>query len=420
MGNANSLIKKIKRRQAYANRHLAHLKDRIDMRDEVMGRSPGVYDLFRGILRHIDKNFGKGSLPSPTKIKQERLLSVDDLDRFDFGTSDFGIRLRRDIPLAGVKEVTHIGCIAEAGQYEISLITCVATASAAQGDYFVFESPAAETYAVWLDINANGTAPTGAAYVASTHQVQASIVTGGTATQNRDIILAAIGTIANMTIVATSTNQITITANTFANRANTVRHNTGDTGNGSFVVATSQGGVASTLNSTYFTIQGISTSFYVWMNTDSKGVDPAVAGKTGIPVALTAPMTNANVGTAVKNALDAKVDFVATNVSQNVVVTVQSAEAEVDVADGAAPTGFSFSVATQGVTQVNDTQLSDIGAQPGDVVEVLTGANAGKQYNVVTVVDGSTLRLEDDSTFGIAETDIEVKIKLAGSKRTYE
>lgn len=416
MSNENKLIQKLKRRKAYANRNLAHLKDRMDKRDELMNRNPALYKLFKGLARKFSDSFGLSLIPSPD-LKLEQMVLANDLDRFDFGSSDYGIRLRKDIDTAGAKEITQIVAIADTGAFETSLITVPSTAGAVQADYFIFEAPDASKYAVYLDIDAANTPPTGAAYVAAAHKIKASIITGGTAAQNRDIVLTALGTIANMSKASTSTAQITLVAQTFANRTDIARHNADDSGAGSFTVSVTQQGAASVLQNKYFTIRGLAENFYVWMNCNSIGVDPAVAGMTAIPVAITAPATNAQVGLAVKLALDAKADFVATNVSQTVTCTLQEEEAEADAAD--VNTGFAITTTQQGVTPVNDAILSEVGMQPNDVVELLSGANKGKQYKVVSLIDANTIRLEDDSAFGSAEEDIYVKVRIAGPKRSF-
>jgi hypothetical protein len=83
---------------------------------------------------------------------------------------------------------------------EAYTITAPATAEAAQGDYIMIYDQAGNSTAVWLDIDANGTAPTGALYAASDAQVEVDIVTGDTATQVATKMHTAIsGVIADIT-----------------------------------------------------------------------------------------------------------------------------------------------------------------------------------------------------------------------------
>lgn len=64
------------------------------------------------------------------------------------------------------------------------------------------------------------------------------------------------------------------------------------------------------LQSSYFNLNSTTTEYYVWFNVDSSGVDPAIAGKTGIEVALVATDDMAQVATKLSNAIDAEADFI--------------------------------------------------------------------------------------------------------------
>ena len=52
-----------------------------------------------------------------------------------------------------------------------------------QADYYTFESSGGVTFAVWFDVDANGTAPTGASYVAATNQIEVDILSTDTEDQ---------------------------------------------------------------------------------------------------------------------------------------------------------------------------------------------------------------------------------------------
>jgi hypothetical protein len=104
---------------------------------------------------------------------------------------------------------------------------------------------------------------------------------------------------------------------------------------------------AGSLNNKYFTINSAldATAFYVWMNVNSAGVDPAPGG-TGIEVALATGATAAQVATAVAAAIDAQAAFVSTALSTTVTVTNATAGNTTDAAD--VDTGFTITVTTQG------------------------------------------------------------------------
>lgn len=106
-------------------------------------------------------------------------------------------------------------------------------------------------------------------------------------------------------------------------------------------------------NSTYFTFNGADdlNGYYVWFNINSAGVDPAVAGRTGIAVAGATNATAATLATAAITAINASAasSFViaSAGASGHVILTNIQYGAATDAANGTASPGFSFSV-TQG------------------------------------------------------------------------
>ena len=65
--------------------------DKMDLREEVMADSPGVYALIRGLQRRLDDDFQVDVAAALPMMSVE--LSADDFDRHDFGGSDFGVRM---------------------------------------------------------------------------------------------------------------------------------------------------------------------------------------------------------------------------------------------------------------------------------------------------------------------------------------
>lgn len=108
--------------------------------------------------------------------------------------------------------------------------------------------------------------------------------------------------------------------------------------------------VSSSLNNKYFLLSSAydRRKYYVWYSVDDAGVDPAVSGRTGVKVDIAENASATAVATATKNALDALADFVATSLAAVVTVTAAAGGPAEDVTDGAAPTGFTLSVTTQG------------------------------------------------------------------------
>lgn len=111
--------------------------------------------------------------------------------------------------------------------------------------------------------------------------------------------------------------------------------------------------VAGSLNSTYWTFftAGNNNGYYVWYNINSAGVDPAVAGKTGIAVAGATGATASTLGGATRTAIAAAVSsslVAVTGATTATILTNTQYGNCTAAADGAAPTGFTFAVGTTG------------------------------------------------------------------------
>ena len=65
-------------------------REKVEKRDAVLQDSPGAYGLTRKYRRRQDRNFGKSSLDRKIELAWE-IDAV--IDRFDFGGSDFGLRV---------------------------------------------------------------------------------------------------------------------------------------------------------------------------------------------------------------------------------------------------------------------------------------------------------------------------------------
>lgn len=65
--------------------------DKMNQSEEKSGKSQGVYKLLRKIQRKLDKYFGIDAIGYEEKVSK-RVKAVS-LERFDFGVSDFGMKL---------------------------------------------------------------------------------------------------------------------------------------------------------------------------------------------------------------------------------------------------------------------------------------------------------------------------------------
>lgn len=94
-------------------------QERVEQMDEKLNTSPGAYNLKRGIQRRQEKDFGQDSLQKKIELAWE---VAADLDRFDFGVSDFGVRITlpssAQLLARGLKAGDEVRIIAEGSALE--------------------------------------------------------------------------------------------------------------------------------------------------------------------------------------------------------------------------------------------------------------------------------------------------------------
>jgi len=119
---------------------------------------------------------------------------------------------------------------------------------------------------------------------------------------------------------------------------------------------TTRADVSGDLNNTYLDnlYDGLGNGYYIWFNINGAGVDPALAGKTGIMIA---GATNASANffaTTIRStvaAISGGTKFATSGSVAQVIITNLNTGAAVDLVDGAVPTGFTgISTTVQGVT----------------------------------------------------------------------
>ena len=132
------------------------------------------------------------------------------------------------------------------GVAEVTTATIDTTANSAQGDYMILNNKAGKSFAVWLDIDAAGTTPSGPLFLATDYQIEVDIVTAGTAAQNAALVKAAIELDANWTGFETITDNtdgtLTITNSDLGTVTNATVHNAAEGAAGSIGVAISPEG----------------------------------------------------------------------------------------------------------------------------------------------------------------------------------
>lgn len=116
------------------------------------------------------------------------------------------------------------------------------------------------------------------------------------------------------------------------------------------------GDTAGSLNNKYFYLNSNldTTEYYVWFDVDAGGTDPAIAGKTGLQVAISAGDSAATVASALQAVIDAEADFGASVATDTVTITAAAAGPVTDASD-AGTTGFTITVTTQGAQTITYT-----------------------------------------------------------------
>lgn len=105
-------------------------------------------------------------------------------------------------------------------------------------------------------------------------------------------------------------------------------------------------GAAASLNNKYFIFSKNGTNYYAWYNYNSTGVDPAVAGKTAVPVAIGVGATTAQIATATSAEINALTGITSAADGSVVNINLDTNENVTDV--GAGDSGFTVAVVNQG------------------------------------------------------------------------
>lgn len=412
-----ALVNKLKRRRRYLNKYA----DKMSKQDDVMARSP-AFGLMLSKERRMDKALGFQALPSPDKALLEKLRIVDELERVDFGSSDYGLRLTMAEVNAGAKEETEITTIAETGTFEEFLLTAPAESASSQGDYFTFAMPDGNTYAVWLNIDSDDTEPTGASYLAANETIEVAITNGMTAAQVGTAIYNALdgAAIPSLDLLDNTDGTLEFIIESFDNESFATTYNADGTTTTTNLTITIQEVAELGLAGKAFKISAPGQDYVVYFVVEGLGEIPVYDGAAVfIEVALSYQDADSDVASAIASVLDFLPAFEASSASE--VVTVESAEvgAAIDAED--IDSGMSFSTEQQGEDADNRKSFKALKVMPGDIITILGGVLKGKEYKVIDMPTDNILRLEDDAAWDEVseETDILVRIRFSGSKKSY-
>ncbi len=106
------------------------------------------------------------------------------------------------------------------------------------------------------------------------------------------------------------------------------------------VTITAVADVAGSLNSKYFLASSTTADYYFWFD-DGAGVDPAIAGRTGIHVSYTDGDTASTIGGLIRAAAAGK-GWTVTGATTQAILTNSPGGPSTPASDGAAPTGFTI------------------------------------------------------------------------------
>lgn len=165
------------------------------------------------------------------------------------------------------------------GVAEITTATLDTFANSAQGDYMILNNKAGESFAVWLDLDAAGTVPTGPLFLATTYQILAGIATGDNAIQVAGKVKAAIELIDDWTGFETITDggdgTLVITNSDLGTVTDATVHNAAEDAPGSIGVAETTPGSGD--YSVQLASEGGNSPYTYELDSTS---DPLVAGLT--------------------------------------------------------------------------------------------------------------------------------------------
>lgn len=246
----------------------------------------------------------------------------------------------------GQKESANLTCIDPGGVYNVQTITSSIVSGATQGDYVIITDADGNTTAIWLDIDADGTEPNGAGYVATGEQIEVDVLSTDTAAQAGAKLAAAIsGTLVGFTVTAGGATT-TLTSTLKGDCAEPTASNEAENDTGSFTVAEATEGTDPTLQGQYVLVNNGSTTYSLWFSSNGNGSDPAVADTTAEEVALVGNETTAGVATALAASIDGLSGLHAEADGTRVIITGDS---NLDLTNfGVGDSGFSLEYRAQG------------------------------------------------------------------------
>ncbi len=258
---------------------------------------------------------------------------------------------------SAVAQTEDVTCNDDTSVYSVASFTFPALADATGGDYVVFYRWTGQAFAVALNVSGTDPDPTGATWLSVGATQRVNIDISGATTDNdvATLIASVIPTIPQFDGVVSAVigGTFTITQAYPAPTPSSSVHNANDSGAGSIVAAAPSPQGVIGLNNTYFNLYSANdaAAYYVWFSVDSLGVDPAIPGKIGIMIPITAGDIASNIATTATGpiaAVSGGVPFNANAGGDDLLIYNLQTGPSTPTADGAVPTGFAFAVSTYG------------------------------------------------------------------------
>jgi hypothetical protein len=241
------------------------------------------------------------------------------------------------------------------GSLESFVVTCPDGETAAQGDFLHVVMADGTKIAVWLDIDAAGTAPNGAIFSAVDDSALVPVVLTGTPSTAIEVAAALKTAIEatdldTVTIVDNLDGTLTFTSDVLGNITNSAVYAEDEVAASSLAIAVTAGSAASSQND-YLVLSDDDTGlFHAWFNVNGEGVDPDPGGGSfGIEVEIAAAATSAQAATALAAAIEAHAEFEAEADGSRVKIIAGSRASVVDMTAG--DSGITFSIQVQGYAE---------------------------------------------------------------------
>lgn len=215
------------------------------------------------------------------------------------------------IKLNPTPEVTRFACLVEGGKYEIANVAFATGALSAQADYFHIVNKTGTTFAIWLDIDAATTAPTGAIYTAADEKIEVDILSTDSAVQVAAKVKAVLDvTVAfdEFSIEDVGGGILKFTSELLGDLTDAQPLNADDSATGSIVV-TVVDGIDSTLQNKHLLLSSGTINYFAWFNVGEEGSVPTVAGRTAIECKIDADISAKEVAVQLASRINASVAF---------------------------------------------------------------------------------------------------------------